>query len=90
MSCELSSLLATSLVELRGYWLEEQRCTDASRLPVCYHAARHPNWLLSDLAFDHTCPCCGVMPALALLTQDRAGYASADGRIEVADRIEDG
>ena len=65
-------------------------CDEARRSPVWYHVARHPNWLLSDFAFDHTCPRCGVMPALALLMLDRVGLASGESRIEVADCFEGG
>ena len=51
------------------------RCAAAASRSVSalVHAALRPDWLLSDLALDHTCPSCNTMAALALLRQDKGG-----------------
>ena len=86
----LTSLLSTPLAELRGFWLEERCCGKPTRSPLWFHAARWPGWLLSDLAMDHTCWRCGVMPALTLLPQDRVGLPIKSTGVDLVDRFDEG
>ncbi len=84
----LTTLLSTPLANLRAYWLEEQCCGEPGLASLWFHAARWPEWLLSDLALDHTCRRCGAMPALTLLSQDRLRQPIKDMRIDLADRFD--
>ncbi len=86
----LIALLSTPLADLRAYWLEERCCGEPRLSPLWFHAARWHGWLLSDLALDHTCRSCGVMPALTLVSQDRTGLPIRSARIEIADRFDEG
>ncbi|WP_338929212.1 hypothetical protein WDZ11_22245 (plasmid) [Roseomonas mucosa] len=80
----LAEALATPLVELRSYWLEA-RCCRVERSPLWFHAARRPQDLLSDFAFEYACLACGVMPALALLRSDRLGAPAQGWRLMVCE-----
>lgn len=73
MSDSLSQLLATPLFELRDRWLRAQCGCGTTRVPMWFHAARHPDWLLWDLALDCTCSNCLEAPGLTLLDQNRIG-----------------
>jgi len=83
MIANLTLALATPLADLRGYWLEMRCCGGPKCSPLWFHAALRPDWLLSDLALDHTCPSCGTMPALALLRQAKDGMPIASRRMEI-------
>lgn len=85
----LATLLSTPLAELRAYWLEEQCCGEPKFSPLWFHAARWRGWLLSDLALDHTCWCCGAMPVLTLVSQDRTGLPIRSARIAIVDRFDE-
>ena len=86
----LTTLLSTPLADLRAYWMEERCCCGPRLSPLWFHAARRHGWLLSDLALDHTCRCCGAMPALTLLSQDRTGLPIRRARIDIVDRFDEG
>ena len=81
----LTALLSTPLADLRAYWLEEQCCGEPRLSPLWFHAARWRGWLLSDLALDHTCRCCGAMPALTLMSHDKTGLPIRSARINIVD-----
>ena len=87
MSNRVADALATPLTDLRSYWLEARCCTGPERSPVWYHAVRLPDWLLSDLAMDYSCPTCGAMPALALLRSGRDGMPVEGRQMVVTDRF---
>ena len=75
----LTTLLSTPLAGLRAFWLDERCCGGPRLSPLWFHAARWHGWL-------H----CGAMPALTLLSQDRAGLPIRSARIEIADRFDEG
>ncbi len=83
----LSQALATSLPQLRGLWLEA-RCCRRQRSPLWFHAAKRPQDLLSDLAFEFVCSGCGMQPALALVGSASGGEPSEEWRLELCDVFE--
>ena len=83
----LSEALRTPLPQLRGLWLET-RCCCRQRSPLWFHAAKRPQDLLSDLAFEYSCPDCGVQPALALMGSEPNGEPSETWRLELCDAFE--
>ena len=86
----LTTLLSIPLADLRAYWLAERCCGEPRLSPLSLHAARWHGGLLSDLSLDHTCRCCGAMPALTLLSQDRASLPIRSAQIEIADSFDEG
>lgn len=87
MSDRVADALATPLTDLRTYWLETRCCVGLERSPLWYYAVCWPDWLLSDLAMDHSCPRCGALPALALLRSGRDRMAVEGWRLQLADRF---
>lgn len=86
-SVTLSEALHTPLLQLRGLWLEA-RCCCRQRSPLWFHAAKRPQDVLSDLAFEYSCPDCGVQPALALVGSEPNGEPSETWRLELCDTFE--
>jgi hypothetical protein len=83
----LQLLLATPLAELRDRWLQVDCACGTTRTPMWFHAAQHPDWLMSDLALDFSCSNCWEAPGMTLLGQNRLGQPLTAEQIRIVERF---